>query len=47
MKNEIKALEDNGMWTLEEMPKGKHAIGSKWVYKIKYKSKGEVERYKS
>lgn len=33
MKNEVKALEDNGTWTLEELPKGKHAIGSKWVYK--------------
>ncbi|KAM0024537.1 putative RNA-directed DNA polymerase [Helianthus debilis subsp. tardiflorus] len=47
MKQEIRALEKNGTWTLEELPKGKHAIGSKWVYKLKYKPDGEVERYKA
>lgn len=29
------------------MPPGKHAIGSKWVYKIKFNSDGTVERYKA
>ncbi|XP_076904346.1 uncharacterized protein LOC143559751 [Bidens hawaiensis] len=47
MKTEIKALEENGTWTLEELPKGKHVIDSKWVYKIKYKPSGEIERYKA
>lgn len=47
MKNEVKALEDNGTWTLEDLTKGKRAIGSKWVYKIKYKPNGEIERYKA
>ncbi|GJY85560.1 putative RNA-directed DNA polymerase [Tanacetum coccineum] len=37
MKQEIQALEENKTWTLEELPKGKRAIDSKWVYKIKYK----------
>ncbi|GJV18627.1 putative RNA-directed DNA polymerase [Tanacetum coccineum] len=44
---EIKALEKNGTWTLEYLPKGKRAIDSKWVYKIKFKPNGEVERYKA
>ncbi|XP_021995106.1 uncharacterized protein LOC110892024 [Helianthus annuus] len=35
MKKEIKALEQNGTWTLETLPKNKSAIDSKWVYKIK------------
>ncbi|KAD4887930.1 hypothetical protein E3N88_20003 [Mikania micrantha] len=47
MKNEIQALEKNGTWTLEELPKGKKAIDSKWVYKIKYKPNGQIERYKA
>ncbi|GJX56836.1 uncharacterized mitochondrial protein-like protein [Tanacetum coccineum] len=44
MKQEIQALEENKTWTLEELPKGKRAIDSKWVYKIKYKPNGDVER---
>ncbi|KAJ0838106.1 putative RNA-directed DNA polymerase [Helianthus annuus] len=47
MKKEIRALEENGTWTLETLPEGKRAIDSKWVYKIKYKASGEIERYKA
>lgn len=47
MQMEVKALEANGTWTLEELPTGKRVIDSKWVYKIKYKPNGEVERYKA
>nr|GEY25946.1 putative reverse transcriptase, RNA-dependent DNA polymerase, Gag-polypeptide of LTR copia-type [Tanacetum cinerariifolium] len=47
MQQEIKALKKNGTWTLEELPKGKRPIDSKWVYKTKFKSNGEVERYKA
>ncbi|GJV99527.1 putative reverse transcriptase, RNA-dependent DNA polymerase, LTR copia-type gag-polypeptide [Tanacetum coccineum] len=37
MRKEIHALEKNRTWTLEQLPKGKKAIDSKWVYKIKLK----------
>ncbi|GKE33150.1 ribonuclease H-like domain-containing protein, partial [Tanacetum coccineum] len=30
-----------------ESPEGKKAIGSKWFYKIKFKSSGEINRYKA
>lgn len=43
MKKEINALENNGTWTVEDLPPGKRAIGSKWVYKVKYNSDGLVE----
>nr|GEX64061.1 zinc finger C2H2-type/integrase DNA-binding domain-containing protein [Tanacetum cinerariifolium] len=46
-ENEIKALEKNETWTLEDLPKGKQAIDSKWVYKIKFKPNGKVEKYKA
>ncbi|KAJ4790834.1 Retroelement pol polyprotein-like [Rhynchospora pubera] len=47
MQAEIEALERNNTWTLEELPKGKTAIGCKWVYRVKYNSDGAVERYKA
>lgn len=47
MQKEIWALEDNGTWTMEYLPPGKKALGSKWVYKIKYNSDGTVERLKA
>ncbi|KAI3494584.1 hypothetical protein L1887_40716 [Cichorium endivia] len=47
MKKEVKALEENEIWTLTTLPEGKRAIDSKWVYKIKYKPNGEVELYKA
>lgn len=47
LRAEIRALEDSGTWSLVTLPSGKKAIGSKWVYRIKYKSDGTVERYKA
>ncbi|CAH9129500.1 unnamed protein product, partial [Cuscuta epithymum] len=47
MQKEIHALEENGTWTLVQLPPGKKAVDSKWVYKIKYKPNGDVERYKA
>ncbi|MEX5606365.1 hypothetical protein, partial [Pseudomonas syringae] len=42
MRKEIHALEQNGTWTLENLPEGKKAIDSKWVYKIKFNPSGDV-----
>jgi hypothetical protein len=47
MQLEIEALENNGTWTVESLPPNKKAIGSKWVYRIKYHSDGTIERYKA
>lgn len=47
MKLEIKALEDNKTWLVVDLPLGKHAVGSKWIYKIKYKADGNIERFKA
>uniref|UniRef100_A0A2N9HC01 Reverse transcriptase Ty1/copia-type domain-containing protein n=1 Tax=Fagus sylvatica TaxID=28930 RepID=A0A2N9HC01_FAGSY len=41
------ALEANNTWTLTHLPPGKHPIGCKWVYKVKLKADGSLERYKA
>ncbi|KAL8097607.1 hypothetical protein AgCh_030659 [Apium graveolens] len=47
MQTEIRALEDNDTWTMEKLPPGKRALGSQWVYKIKYNFDDTVERLKA
>ncbi|KAL9455248.1 hypothetical protein AB3S75_010624 [Citrus x aurantiifolia] len=47
MEDEITALEKNNTWTLTHLSDGKKAIGSRWVYKIKYQYDGTIERYKA
>ncbi|XP_057250611.1 uncharacterized protein LOC130591346 [Beta vulgaris subsp. vulgaris] len=42
MNAELLALETNNTWELVPLPKGKRAIGSKWVYKVKLKANGEL-----
>ena len=44
---EIKALEKNGTWELVDLPRGKKTVGCKWVFTVKYKSDGLIERYKA
>lgn len=40
-------METNRTWTVVPLPPNKHTIGCKWIYKIKYKSDGSIERYKA
>ncbi|KAK3033819.1 hypothetical protein RJ639_034237 [Escallonia herrerae] len=47
MRAEIDALEENGSWTIKDLPPGKKPISSKWVYKNKLNSDGSIERYKA
>ncbi|XP_019099760.1 PREDICTED: uncharacterized protein LOC109132543 [Camelina sativa] len=47
MRKEIDALELNETWTLERLPPGVKALGSKWVYRLKFNSDGTLERYKA
>ena len=47
MKAEIDALQANHTLVMTKTPLGKVPIGCKWVYKIKLKVDGFVERYKA
>ena len=47
MKDEIDALQANNTWVMTKLPPGRVPIGCKWVYKIKFKADGYVERYKA
>ncbi|GJS60511.1 putative RNA-directed DNA polymerase [Tanacetum coccineum] len=47
MNAEMDALYRNNTWKIVDLPVRRKAISSKWVWKIKYKSDGEIERYKA
>jgi hypothetical protein len=48
MNSEYQALMNNKTWRLvPSPPKGTNVIGCKWVYKIKHKSDGTIDRYKA
>ena len=47
MLDEYQALLRNNTWSLVPLPPSTNLIGSKWVYKIKQKSDGSLERYKA
>ncbi|VVT58424.1 uncharacterized protein SAPINGB_P006201 [Magnusiomyces paraingens] len=44
---EMSSLKRNGTWELVDLPPGRKAINSKWVFKVKRKADGSIERYKS
>lgn len=47
MQEELKQLLRNQTWEVTELPKGRRKINCKWVYRVKYGTKGEVLRFKS
>ncbi|GJT57055.1 ribonuclease H-like domain-containing protein [Tanacetum coccineum] len=47
INNEIVALVRNNTWTLTDLPIGRKTIDNKWLYKIKYKASGQVDKYKA
>ncbi|GFZ16754.1 hypothetical protein Acr_26g0000240 [Actinidia rufa] len=46
MTEELQALDRTHTWDLVDLPPGKSIIGCRWVYKIKTRADGTVERYK-
>ena len=47
IQDEMRSMSTNCVWNLERIPKGAKTVGCKWVYKTKYDSKGNMERFKA
>jgi hypothetical protein len=47
IREEMEALMKNKTWNLVPLPRGKKTVGCKWVFSVKYKADGSVERYKA
>lgn len=45
--SEYDSLMKNNTWTLCDLPKGRKAITGKWVFKLKHKANGEIDKYKA
>ncbi|RVW45771.1 Retrovirus-related Pol polyprotein from transposon RE1 [Vitis vinifera] len=46
MNEEMKSLQKNETWELVECPPGKKPVGCRWIYTVKYKADGSIERFK-
>jgi hypothetical protein len=47
MQVELQALASNKTWVITDLPREAKEIGSKWVFKIKRKPDGTIDRYKA
>ena len=47
MTQEFEALYANDTWDLIALPPNKQAVGCRWVYKVKHKADGSIERFKA
>ncbi|XP_070668503.1 uncharacterized protein [Malus domestica] len=47
MNEELKSLKKNATWEITDLPAGKKHVGCKWVYTVKYKVDGMVDRFKA
>jgi len=47
MKIEMRALRKNETWEKYILPTGKKPVGCRWVFTIKHKANGTIERYKA
>ena len=46
MDNEIEALNRKNTFTITELPFGRIPISCKWIFQIKYKANGDIDKYK-
>ena len=44
---ELKSMRLRGVFRAANLPNGHHAIGTKWVFKVKRKADGDIEKYKA
>jgi hypothetical protein len=47
IRSELASLHTKGTFRMENLPLGRNAIGNKWVFKVKAKPDGSVDRFKA
>ncbi|KAI3441648.1 AAA domain-containing protein [Psidium guajava] len=47
MSEELSALQNIGTWELVPLPPGRSLVSYRWIYKVKIRSNGNIERYKA
>jgi len=47
MSKEFDALIHQHTWDLVPRPRNKNVIGCKWIYRVKRKANGDIDRYKA
>lgn len=47
MDDEIKAMHENGTWSVVRLPSDKQSIGCRWVFRNKFNSDGSLARHKA
>lgn len=47
IKDELDSLDKNEVWKVTKLPPGRKPIDSKWVFKLKTKANGEIDRFKA
>lgn len=47
IKEELQNLKSHQIWEYDELLPGRKAIGSKWIFKVKYHPNGSVARFKA
>ncbi|KAG2854807.1 hypothetical protein PC114_g28646 [Phytophthora cactorum] len=45
--SELESLHKNDTWDVVPLPKGRKAIGCRWVFRVKENQDGEIERFKA
>ena len=47
MNSEYQALLRNNTWSLVPPPSSAHIVGCRWIYKLKYRPDGSIDRHKA
>jgi len=47
IESELSSLADARTWRVVERPNGVNVVGCKWVFKIKWNTEGEIDKYKA
>ena len=47
MTEEFQSITKNDVWEVVRRPEGKSVVTSKWIFKIKHRADGSIEKHKA